>query len=101
MVEWLLRAIPIFKSVHIAALAIWCGGLLVLPLMLARHRPALVSEEYRLVRRATHVTYTLCVTPAAVIAVITGTWLIFLREAFVPWLFAKLCLLYTSPSPRD
>lgn len=90
MVEWLLRAIPIFKSVHIAALAIWCGGLLVLPLMLARHRPALVSEEYRLVRRATHVTYTLCVTPAAVIAVITGTWLIFLREAFVPWLFAKL-----------
>lgn len=90
MLEWLLGAIPIFKVAHIAALVIWCGGLLVLPLMLARHVPALNAEEYRVVRRATHITYTLCVTPAAVIAVITGTWLIFLREAFVPWLFAKL-----------
>ncbi|SEO76085.1 Uncharacterized membrane protein [Salinihabitans flavidus] len=90
MLDWLLGTIPIFKIVHIAALVIWCGGLLVLPLMLARHDPAVIAMEYRLIRRATHITYTLCVTPAAVIAVITGTWLIFLREAFVPWFFAKL-----------
>ena len=30
------------------------------------------------------------VTPAAVIAVIAGTWLIFLRETFMPWLYVKL-----------
>lgn len=90
MIDWLIATIPIFKVVHIAALVIWCGGLLALPLMLARHNPAVVAEDYRIIRRATHITYTLCVTPAAVIAVIVGTWLIFLREAFVPWLFAKL-----------
>lgn len=93
MVDWLISTIPIFKVVHIAALVIWCGGLLALPLMLARHTPDVLADDYRIVRHATHITYTLCVTPAAVIAVIAGTWLIFLREAFVPWLFAKLAFV--------
>ncbi len=90
MIDWLIASIPLFKIVHIAALVVWCGGLLTLPLMLARHNPNGLADDYRIVRKATHITYTLCVTPAAVIAVIAGTWLIFLREAFVPWLFAKL-----------
>ena len=93
MIDWVIATIPIFKIVHIAALVMWCGGLLTLPLMLARHDPSAMVEDYRLMRRATHLTYTLCVTPAAVITVIAGTWLIFLREAFVPWLFAKLAFV--------
>ncbi|APH71258.1 CopD family protein [Aquibium oceanicum] len=90
MVEWLLATVPIFKAVHIVCLSIWCGGLIALPMMLARHDPAIAQDDYHLIRRATHLTYTMLVTPAAVIAVIAGTWLIFLRQAFVPWLFAKL-----------
>ena len=90
MIDWLRDLIPLFKGAHIAALCIWCGGLLALPLMLSRHDPAVTRDDYRRIRRATHLTYTICVTPAAVIAVIAGTWLIFLREAFVPWLYAKL-----------
>ncbi len=93
MTDWLFATIPVFKVVHIAALLMWCGGLLALPLMLSRHGPAVTAEHYLLIRRATHITYTFCVTPAAVIAVIAGTWLIFLREAFVPWLFAKLAVV--------
>lgn len=93
MLEWLLSAIPIVKMLHIAALCVWCGGLIALPLMLARHDPAMAQDDYRVIRHATHLTYTLLVTPAAVIAVIAGTWLIFLREAFVPWLFAKLAVV--------
>ncbi len=93
MLDWLISIVPIFKALHIAALVIWCGGLLALPLMLAQHDPTVMAGRYRLIRRATHVTYTLCVTPAAVIAVIAGTWLIFLREAFVPWFFAKLAFV--------
>jgi len=93
MIDWLIATIPIIKIVHIAALVIWCGGLLSLPVMLARHDPAVTAQDYRLIRHATHNTYTLCITPAAVIAVIAGTWLIFLREAFVPWLFAKLAFV--------
>ncbi|CUH11376.1 putative membrane protein [Jannaschia seosinensis] len=90
MIDWILGTVPLFKGVHIAALSIWCGGLLALPLMLTRHDPAITQDDYRRIRRATHLTYTVCVTPAAVIAVIAGTWLIFMREAFVPWLYAKL-----------
>ncbi|MFP4274944.1 MAG: CopD family protein [Paracoccaceae bacterium] len=93
MTELLLDAVPLFKAVHVAALALWCGGLLALPLMLAWHDPAISADDYRIVRRATHLTYTICVTPAAVIAVIVGTWLIFLRDVFVPWLYAKLVLV--------
>lgn len=93
MLEWLVSIIPIIKTIHIAALIMWCGGLLALPLLLAQHDPAILAQDYRMIRRATHISYMLCVTPAAVIAVIAGTWLIFLREAFVPWLFAKLAFV--------
>ncbi len=93
MTDLFVSTVPFLKAVHFAALALWCGGLMVLPLMLARHDPAVVADDYRLIRRATHITYTACVTPAAVIAVIAGTWLIFLRGVFVPWLFAKLAFV--------
>lgn len=90
MIEQLLATVPLLKFVHIGALVLWCGGLLALPLMLSRHDPTGSQQEYRRIRRATHLTYTVCVTPAAVVAVVAGTWLIFFREAFVPWLYAKL-----------
>ena len=41
MIPWLEGAIPYLKALHIAALVIWCAGLFALPLMLARHDPAL------------------------------------------------------------
>lgn len=82
--------VPYFKAVHIAALFIWCGGLLALPLMLASHERDNTIPEYVRIRRATHLTYTVVVTPAAVVAVVAGTWLIFFREVLVPWLYAKL-----------
>lgn len=90
MTGWVAAAVPYFKFVHIAALVLWCGGLLVLPLMIARHDPANKLKDFVLIRRATHLTYTMALTPAAVIAVIAGTWLIFLQEALTPWLYAKL-----------
>ena len=88
--EWIYQSVPYFKALHIAGLCLWCGGLLAMPLMLSRHDPVDSQDDYRRIRRATHLTYTLFVTPAAVIAVIAGTWLIFLREVFVPWLYAKV-----------
>ncbi len=90
VIDWLLATIPVLKGIHIAALCIWCGGLLILPLMLSRHDPVVTRDDFRRIRRASHLTYTICVTPAAVVAVIAGTWLIFMRETFVPWLYAKL-----------
>jgi uncharacterized membrane protein len=86
----LVETVPILKAAHITALVVWCGGLLALPLMLSRHDPGISAGEYRRIRRSSHLTYTMCVTPAAVVAVIVGTWLVFLREVFAPWMYLKL-----------
>ncbi|MBS3651844.1 CopD family protein [Pseudaminobacter sp. 19-2017] len=90
MNPWLEGAIPYVKALHIAALVIWCAGLFALPLMLARHDPAIGQADYSRIRLATHYGYTWVVTPAAALAVVAGTLLIFLRELFVVWMFAKL-----------
>lgn len=82
--------VPYLKALHIAALVVWCGGLFALPSMLAWHDPAIGKADYRRIRRTTHYTYTLAVTPAAVIAVIAGTWLILIRGVYEPWLYLKL-----------
>ncbi|MBU2958354.1 CopD family protein [Paracoccus sp. 1_MG-2023] len=82
--------IPHMKSLHVAMLLIWCAGLFALPLMLARHDPAIGQADYARIRRATHYAYAFFITPAAVIAIASGTGLIFLRGVFVTWLFAKL-----------
>lgn len=90
MMDWIAAIVPYFKALHIGALLLWCGGLTALPFMLSRHDPTDTQADYARIRRATHLTYTIAVTPAAVIAVVAGTWLIFFRETFVPWLYAKL-----------
>jgi protoporphyrinogen IX oxidase len=94
VIEWILATIPYFKTLHILGLIVWCGGLLALPLMLGQHDPGHSPREFRRLRRSTHLTYTMLVTPAAVIAVIAGTWLIFMREVFFPWLYAKLFFVF-------
>ncbi|MCB5177541.1 MULTISPECIES: CopD family protein [Microvirga] len=90
MIPWLNPTIPYLKALHIAMLSLWCAGLFALPLMLARHDPAIGQADYARIRRATHFGYTFVITPAAVIAIASGTLLIFLREVFVLWMFAKL-----------
>ncbi|ODM41939.1 CopD family protein [Cereibacter johrii] len=90
MIGVLEPAIPHLKALHIAMLVLWCGGLFALPLMLSLHDDAIGQADYSRVRRATHYGYTLVVTPAAVTAIASGTALIFLREVFVAWMFAKL-----------
>lgn len=90
MSGWAAASIPYLKALHLLALILWCGGLLALPLMLSRHDPANSDSAFRRIRRATHLTYTTAVTPAAIVAVVAGTWLMLLGEVLVPWLYAKL-----------
>ncbi|MGQ3298887.1 CopD family protein [Reyranella sp.] len=85
--------IAALKFLHIAALSIWCAGLVGLPLLLARHDPSDDQHRYSRRRIATHVAYVGVVTPAAVIAIGLGTALIFLRDVFVPWMFVKVALV--------
>jgi len=82
--------LTLVKALHIAALILWCAGLIALPLVLAKHDKDEAQADYARLRRITHYGYTRIMTPAAVVAITAGTALIFLRGAFVPWMFAKL-----------
>lgn len=82
--------LTLLKALHIAALILWCAGLLTLPLMLAKHKLGEVQADYTRLRLLTHGSYTMIVTPAAVLAITAGTALIYWRGVFDLWMFAKL-----------
>ena len=90
MIGWLEPVIPHLKALHVSMLALWTAGLFALPLMLSRHDRAIGQADYDRIRRATHYGYAFVITPAGVIVVASGTLLIFLRDVFVLWMFAKL-----------
>lgn len=85
--------VPHLKALHLGFLALWTAGLFALPQMLARHDRDLLTSEFTQIRRATHYSYVWAVTPAAVLAIASGAALIFVREVFTVWLFAKLVLV--------
>ena len=85
--------IPHVKALHLIFLCIWVAGLFALPRMLARHDRAIVQDEFTQIRRATHFGYVWVITPAAVMAIASGTALVFLREVFTGWAFAKFVLV--------
>ena len=82
--------IPLLKTLHIAALTIWCAGLLCLPALLVQHARVRSPEGFAELRRFVRRLYVRIMTPAAVVAVAAGTALIFARGLFVGWMFLKL-----------
>jgi len=81
------------KLAHLAALLAWCAALFALPALLA----SFPSVHGRVARQrllaATRFTYIAIGSPAAVLAIATGTGLIFLTAAGGPWLVGKLTLV--------
>jgi protoporphyrinogen IX oxidase len=81
------------KAVHIAALVVWCAGLIALPVILHLYgRGARVATQsgFAEFRTLSHRSYIAIVTPAAVMAIAAGTALIFMAQINDPWLMAKL-----------
>jgi len=78
------------KFLHIASLAMWCAGLLLLPLLLRRADKPVTAGEAARMRVFAHHAYNFCISPAAVIATVAGGGLLFARWVFEPWMFAKL-----------
>ncbi|MCH8488715.1 MAG: CopD family protein [Oceanicaulis sp.] len=77
------------KIVHIAAIAVWAGGLVALPALLLRNdemsgRAAVVSLHH-----FSRFAHDALISPAAVLAIASGTALIFFVAAD-HWLFLKL-----------
>ena len=85
--------ITALKFAHIASLSLWCAGLLLLPILLARADNPIRAGEAARMRTFAHHAYKSCVSPAAVVATVAGGALLFARWVFEPWMLAKLGLI--------
>lgn len=81
------------KGVHITALVVWCAGLFYLPGLFASHCSTDELRSFHRLRAMTRVTYIGITSPAAVIAVVSGSALIWLSDVSGGWLPVKLTLV--------
>lgn len=82
-----------FKFIHIAAIAVWCAGLIALPsLYVQRSHAASEGVLFRL-QALVRFAYVTLISPAAFVAVGSGIVLIFLRQTYAPWFHVKLAFV--------
>lgn len=78
------------KALHISALILWCAGLIYLPALLAAHQRVVAKGDFLAVRRASRFAHTAIASPAGVVAIGSGTALLFGANALQGWMFVKL-----------
>jgi uncharacterized membrane protein len=81
------------KFVHLAAIAIWSGGLLALPFLFWQRRALEAGPDLDRLHRITRLVYVELTSPAAFIAIASGTALIFLQATFGEWFSLKMVLV--------
>ncbi len=82
-------ALWLVKFAHVTGIALWAGGMFVLP-HLFRKASKVSGDEHHRLHRMVRQLYVQMMSPAAFVAVGTGTGLIFMRETFVAWFSLKL-----------
>jgi uncharacterized membrane protein len=85
--------ITLLKFVHLAAIAIWSGGLLALPFLFWQRRALAAGPDLDRLHRITRLVYVELTSPAAFIAIASGTALIFLQGTFQEWFSIKMVLV--------
>jgi uncharacterized membrane protein len=83
----------LLKFVHLAAIAIWSAGLIVLPFMFRQRRTVDLGWELDRLHRMTRFVYVEIASPAAFVAIASGTALIFLQATFQEWFSTKMVLV--------
>lgn len=81
------------KFIHLAAIAIWSGGLLALPFLFWQRRAREAGPDLDRLHRIVRLVYVELTSPAAFIAIASGTALIFLQATFEEWFSIKMVLV--------
>jgi len=81
------------KFVHLAAIAIWSGGLIALPSLFWQRRTIEAGPDLDRLHRIARLVYVELTSPAAFIAIGSGTALIFLQATFQEWFSLKMLLV--------
>ena len=85
-----MTTLAALKALHILALAIWCGTLLAIPTLFRQRSHTGHGELRHELHRITRRVFIGLASPAATVAVGTGTVLVFAAGVFTPWMFLKL-----------
>jgi protoporphyrinogen IX oxidase len=81
--------VPWLKLLHLSAVTVWCGALLYLPLALAA-----AGEDDRMTQqRVLRLLFSSIATPAALVAIASGTLIFLWQGPLAPWLVAKLAVV--------
>jgi len=80
------------KLLHLTAISIWAGGLLTIPFLLWQ-RQGLTGPPLHRLHGLVRTLYINILSPAAFVAIASGTALIFLRATFVEWFSVKLVIV--------
>ncbi|MDR7093458.1 CopD family protein [Hydrogenophaga laconesensis] len=81
---------PWLKLLHISAVIVWCGALLYLPLMLSSAAAASRPPAAALQKHWPRQVFIGLATPAALLAIGSGTLIFALHGPVAPWLMFKL-----------
>jgi protoporphyrinogen IX oxidase len=81
------------KFVHLAAIAVWSGGLIGLPFLFWQRRALAAGPDLDRLHRIARLVYVELTSPAAFIAIGSGTALIFLQATFQEWFSLKMLLV--------
>ena len=81
------------KFVHLATIAVWSGGLIVLPYLFWQRRLSRTGRNWTGCTGVTRFVYVAMTSPAAFVAIGTGTALIFLQATFREWFTLKMVLV--------
>ncbi|TCM13024.1 putative membrane protein [Novosphingobium sp. PhB165] len=83
----------LFKFIHLAAIAIWSSGLIIMPFLFWQRRNIEPGPELERLHRLTRFVFVGMTSPAAFIAIGSGTALIFLQTTFLEWFSLKMALV--------
>lgn len=81
------------KIVHFATLLVWAGSLFYLPALLAAHPRTQSGPGFVRLRRMSRATYLAIASPAAILAIVSGSLLIVVAGVHGGWLVAKLAVV--------
>lgn len=83
----------LLKFIHLATIALWSGGLIVLPFLFWQRRGLVPGADLDRLHRFTRFVYVGMTSPAAFVAIGSGTALIFLQTTFLEWFSLKMVLV--------
>lgn len=81
------------KSLHLAAIAVWSAGLISLPALFVQRARVPDRDARHNLEAVVRFLYVAIISPAAFVAVSSGTGLIFVRQSFEAWFSVKLALV--------